>query len=357
MPFEALVGHRRVTQLLARAIARDTLPPTLLFAGPAGVGKWKVALATAQALNCLSPVRGPEPAEPAEPGTRHPAPGTRSPALPIDACGACRACERIARGLHVDVPVVTPDDKASIKIDVIRDVLSRTSYRPFEGRRRVVLIREAEALEPQAQNALLKSLEEPPPSTVFILTTSVPGALLPTVRSRAMMLRFGRLPADEVAAALVRDHDLGDAEARALAALADGSIGQALALATADVAELRELALLLLQQTAGRADAQGRLQVAAAVLGGPAKKERAREDLAMVFRLTASMLRDIEVLNSGAEPRLLANPIVAGDLQALARHFASDRARDAFGAVDRALFALERNAGPKVVAEWLALQL
>ena len=347
MPFGALVGHRRVTQLLARAIARNTLPPTLLFAGPAGVGKWKVAVATAQALNCLSPVRGPEPAEP----------GTRNPTLPIDACGACRACERIARGIHVDVPVVTPDDKASIKIDVIRDVLSRTAYRPFEGRRRVVLIREAETLEPQAQNALLKSLEEPPPSTVFILTTSVPGTLLPTVRSRAMMLRFGRLPADEVAAVLVRDHAYGDAEARALAALADGSIGQALALATTDVAELREIALLLLQQTAGRADAQGRLQVAAAVVGGPAKKERAREDLAMVFRLTASMLRDIEALNSGAEPRLLANPIIAGDLKALARHFGDDRARDAFSAVDRALFALERNAGTKIVAEWLALQL
>ena len=95
-----------------------------------------------------------------------------------------------------------PDDKASIKIDVVRDVLGRTAYRPFEGRRRVVLIREAETLEPSAQHALLKSLEEPPPATVFILTTAVPGALLPTVRSRTMLLRFGRLsPADGLRAA------------------------------------------------------------------------------------------------------------------------------------------------------------
>ena len=347
MPFQSLVGHRRVSALLSRAIARGTLPPTLLFAGPAGVGKWRAALTTAQALNCLTPVRPSEDAAGDDGAER----------LAIDACGTCRACERIARGVHVDVLMVTPDEKASIKIDVIRDVLSRTSYRPFEGRRRVVLIREAETLETASQNALLKSLEEPPPATVFILTTSVPGALLPTVRSRAMTLRFGRLPAAAVAAVLGRDHEYSDAEARALAALADGSIGQALALGAADLSILRETALQLLQQAAARGDAQGRLQAASVVVGGPSKKERPREDLAVIFRLAASMLRDMEAINSGADAGLLANPIVAADLRALARRYGGDRARDAFGAVDRALFALERNAGAKVVAEWLSLQL
>ena len=345
MTFRSLGGHRRVTALLSRAIARNTLPPTLLFAGPAGVGKWQAAVATAQALNCLNPVRpnhGPAPAS--------------DDGLAIDACGECRSCERIVRGLHVDVVAVAPDDKASIKIDVIRDVLARTWYRPFEGRRRVVSIREAETLEPQAQNALLKSLEEPPPATVFIMTTSVPGALLPTVLSRSMTVRFGRLPAADVAAVLVRDFEQAEAQARALAELADGSIGQALALENADVSVLRETALLLLQQAAGRGDAQSRLQAAGTVVGPP-KKERAREDMAIVFRLTASMLRDIEAINSGVDGGLIANPVVAEDLRALARHFNGDRGRDAFAAVDRALFALERNVGAKVVAEWLSLQL
>lgn len=351
MPFRTLVGHQRLTALLSRALARGTLPPTLLFAGPAGIGKWRVARATAQALNCLEPHRDPGQAagEPGEAGA--------PTGVVLDACGACRACDRIARGVHVDVLAVEPDEKASIKIDVIRDVLSRTGFRPFEGRRRVVLIREADALEPQSQNALLKSLEEPPPATVFILTTSIPGALLPTVRSRAMTLRFGRLTSREVADILVRDHEMGDADARAMAALADGSVGQALALGATDVALLRETALLLLQQTARRADVQARLQAAAAVVGSGPRNERPRSDLAVILRLTASMLRDLEALNSGADPRVLANPIVADELGALAGSFAGDRAREAFGAVDRALVALERNAGAKVVTEWLATQL
>ena len=339
MTLRDIIGHRRLTTLIARAIERDSLPPTLLFAGPSGVGKWAVARATAQAINCLERVK------------------PSATDLAIDACGKCRACDRVARNVHVDVIGVEPDDKASIKIDVIRDVLSRTGFRPFEGRRRVVLIREADTLEPASQNSLLKSLEEPPPGTMFILTTAVPGALLPTVRSRCMRLRFGRLTSAEIAAALIRDHDYSDAEARQTAPIADGSIGQALALIDNDLSMFRALAMGLLQQTAGRADSQSRVQAASALHTGGSKKERTREDVAIVLRLMASMLRDLEAINAGADRAVLANPLLTSDLEALARSYSGDRARAAFGAVDRALTALERNAGTKVVAEWLAVQM
>ena len=338
MTLREIIGHRRLTTLIARAIERESLPPTLLFAGPSGVGKWAAARAASQAVNCLEPVK---------------------PAgeLAIDACGKCRACDRIARGVHVDVITLEPDDKASIKIDVVRDVLSRTGFRPFEGRKRVVLIREADSLEPASQNSLLKSLEEPPPGTMFILTTAVPGALLPTVRSRCMRLRFGRLTSSEVAAALIRDHDYSDADARQTAPLADGSLGQALSLIDNDLTMFRELAMGLLQHSASRTDTQSRVQAASALHTGGSKKERTREDVAIVLRLMASMLRDLEAINAGADRAVLANPLLTGDLEALARAYSGDRARAAFGAVDRALTALERNAGTKVVTEWLAVQM
>lgn len=324
--------------LLAQAIARQTLPPTLMFAGPGGVGKSAVARAVAAAINCLAPVR-------------------ERAGVAIDACGTCRSCDRIARGVHVDVMWLEPDDRASIKIDVIRDVLGRTAFRPFEARRRVVVIRDAETLEPAAQNALLKSLEEPPPGTMFVLTTAVPSALLPTVQSRCMRLRFARLTEREVADVLVRDHGVSEPDARAAAVLADGRVGEALALESTDVAVLREAALLLLRQAATAPGVAARLQAASVVAIGPSRKERTREDVGLLLRMLASMLRDIELLNSDADRSLLANPLVADDLTAVKKGYAGDRARDAFAAVDRAILALDRNAGTKVVSEWLATQI
>jgi DNA polymerase-3 subunit delta' len=338
MTLRDILGHRRLTTLIARAIERESLPPTLLFAGPPGVGKWAVARATAQAVNCTEQVK----------------PGGD---LAIDACGKCRSCDRTSRNVHVDVLMLEPDDRASIKIDIVREVLAKVSYRPFEGRRRLVLIREADTLEPAAQNALLKSLEEPPPGTMFILTTAVPGALLPTVRSRCMRLRFGPLTTAEVAAGLVRDHDYQDDQAREAAPLSDGSLGQALALIDNDLTMFRELAMGLLRTSAGRADTQSRVQAAVTVHTGASKKERSREHVAIILRLMASMLRDLEAINAGANRALLANPLLAGDLESLARSYTGDRARAAFAAVDRGLVALERNAGMKVVTEWLAVQV
>src|SRR5438093_10927488 len=113
MPFRDVVGHHRLIDLLKRSVGNGTLPPSLLFTGPSGVGKRLTAIAVAQTLNCLK--AGP------------------------DACGECAACTRITRGIHPDVVIVEPGDSGAIKIDQIRDVVERANYRPFEGRRRAVI--------------------------------------------------------------------------------------------------------------------------------------------------------------------------------------------------------------------------
>jgi DNA polymerase-3 subunit delta' len=326
---ELVTGHRRLISLLSSAAARGSLPPTLLFAGPSGIGKFVVAQALAQTVNCLEPVS--------------------TDALPLDACGRCRACDRIARGLHVDVNVLEPDEKASIKTDVVREMLNGVGYRPFEGARRMVIIREADTLETQAQNALLKSLEEPPPSTMFILTTAIPGALLPTVRSRCMRMQFARLTEPEVAAILVRQSDVSEADAR--------SAGAALALASADLAVLRELAFQLLRVAGHSSSTAARLQAASALAVVKPKVDRPREEVGLILRMAASMLRDIELLNVGGDDQAVANATHRDQLAALSRSYAGSRARDAFGAVERALAGLERNAGTKVVADWVATQI
>jgi DNA polymerase-3 subunit delta' len=332
MPFRAITGHRPVLELLARATARGTLPPSLIFAGPEGVGKRRAATALAQALNCERPV---------EYSTGQ------------DACGECAACKRIARGVHADVLVIEPGETGSIKLDQVREAIDRSAYRPFEGRRRLVVIDQADALVDVAQEALLKTLEEPPPASVFVLITSRPDVLLATVRSRCRRLRFGPLSAADVADVLIRDHGIAPADAHAAAAAADGSVGRALAGSAEDANDARDAAARLLQSAASSNDPRRRLDGAKAlVAGGGDRDEVSRRLLAL-----SSLIRDMGLLVSRADDRALANLDLRPQLQALLRSYDADRTIRAFDTVDRALSALDRNASPKIVADWLALTI
>ena len=335
MPFKDIIGHARVVTLLSNALVRGTLPPAMLFSGPRGIGKRRVALAVAQTLNCLAPASGETP----------------------DACGACPACLRIARGMHPDVLVVEPGESGSIKIEQIRDVVDRSNYRPFEGRRRAVIIDQAGAMGDEAQNALLKTLEEPPSATIFILITSMPDTLLPTVLSRCSRIRFGALSADEVARVLVRDHEYDEKDARAAAADADGSAGRAIEASSVDVTEAREVAQKLLALAARVSDPSRRLDAAKGLV--PAKTPVAAERVYMAacLRSMASLLRDLGLLAGRADARLLANVDLKADLDRLTGTFDSRRSHRAFAAVDEALVALDQNVNPKVVTDWLVLHI
>jgi DNA polymerase-3 subunit delta' len=358
MPLRDIVGHVRLIKLLSRSAAGGTLPPSLLFAGPSGIGKRLTAVSLAQTLNCLAiGPANPESRTP-NPEAGHPNPESRIPnPEPIDACGVCAACTRIARGVHPDVLLVEPGDNGSIKIDQVRDIVDRAAYRPFEGRRRVVIFDEADALVSAAQNALLKTLEEPPSSSVFILVTSRPDVLLATVRSRCPQLRFRPLSADDIASVLVkRGHS--ESEARAVAATADGSLGQALEASAGELVEARDIAQRVLAHVSAHNDPARRLEGAKELLaktGGSGASDR--DQLSSHLRAMASLLRDVEVLSTNADDRTLANPDVRPALEQLTQTYQGARGVRAFGAVDRALVALDRNAGVKLVADWLVLQL
>jgi len=332
MPFRAIAGHRPLLELLSRATARGTLPPSVIFAGPEGVGKRLTALALAQALNCEHPIEAED---------------------SRDACGTCASCKRIARGVHADILIIEPGDSGSIKVDQVREAIDRSMYRPFEGRRRVVIVDEADALMSEAQNALLKTLEEPPSASVFVLITNRPDVLLPTVRSRCQQLRFGPLTPGEVAAVLIRDHELDGADAHAAAAASDGSVGRALAVSADDANEARDAAARLLQAAASSQDPRRRLDGAKVLTGGSGD----RDELTRRLLALSSLIRDMGLLLSRADDRTLANADLKPQLQALIRSFDGHRTIRAFETVDRALSALDRNASPKIVADWLALTI
>jgi DNA polymerase-3 subunit delta' len=193
MPFADLTAQDRAVAPLRAALRRGALHHAYLFGGPAGVGKAAAALLVAQAANCDAP----------------PSPGTGG--YRDDPCGACGPCRKVARGVHPDV-IVLREERAMVKagvwdprggrtpsrdivVDQVRDLVDhRLALRRAEARRRFVVIDPADAMNPQAQNALLKTLEEPPDDTTLVLVSSTPDALLPTIRSRCLRVAFAPGP-------------------------------------------------------------------------------------------------------------------------------------------------------------------
>jgi DNA polymerase-3 subunit delta' len=335
MPLRSIIGHKPLVDLLRRAVARDRVPQSLLFAGPEGVGKHAVAIALAQAVNC----------------PRRQAQGKEAG----DACGECPTCLRIANNQHSDVAVVDQGGEASIKIKMLRErVLEVVGFRPFEARHRVYIIDPADELTIEAQDALLKTLEEPPPAAIFILITAYPDTLLQTVQSRCRRLRFGPLAEAEVARVLSERYGLDNAKARALAAASGGSVSRALDEETGDLGDDRDAALALLAATKDRAIAP-RLK-AAASLAQHNSKRRDREALGMRLSIVLSLVRDMGVLAAGA-PEPLANADLEDALRRLAPAFDGRRLANAFGVIVEAQDALTRNASPKIVADWVAVTI
>lgn len=201
-----LIGNERAVAALSRALAAGTSAHAYLFVGPAQVGKGTLARKLAQALNC----------------TEDDPP-----------CDACRPCRRIAAGVHADVQVVTvePSDEGpqhkAISVGQMREVERAVALNPFEGRTRVVIIDPADAMNSEAQNAFLKTLEEPPPHVTFVLITAREERLLSTIRSRCRQVEFRLLPIAAVEGAL-REAGLDAERARLLARLSRGRIGWAL---------------------------------------------------------------------------------------------------------------------------------
>ena len=173
---------------LRTAVQEDRVGHAYLFSGPRGTGKTSTARILAKVLNCENPVDG-------------------------EPCCICDNCVAVDEGRIVDW-LLELDAASNNGVANIRDLIERIPL-GTSGNRKVVILDEVHMLSPGASNALLKSLEEPPDSTVFVLTSAIPGVLLPTVRSRCMQLRLGRLTEAEVSEILVRDHEQSPEEAEA----------------------------------------------------------------------------------------------------------------------------------------------
>lgn len=209
MSFDRILDQQTPVRLLRSMLRRNRIPHGLLFWGPGGVGKRLAGLEMAKAINCAE--------------------------REDDACDTCLSCRKIVGGNHPDVATITPVKRSRIiDVDTVRAMNEMASLRPFESKWRVFLIQEADRMGVPAQNHFLKTLEEPPGQSVFILLTEYPGLLLPTIRSRCQRVRFGALRPQTVAGLIRQGRDLPDAVAESIAALAQGQMSRALDLVDSD---------------------------------------------------------------------------------------------------------------------------
>jgi DNA polymerase-3 subunit delta' len=241
-----------------------------LFTGIAGIGKSAAATTFAMACNCLAA------------GTEA---SSRTTAR-VEPCSQCRACKKIRSGTHPDVITIAPE-KSAIRIDRVRELLQTLVLKPYEARRRVVIVVDAQCMTPEAANAILKVLEEPPDHTMLILVAPGASDLLPTVVSRCQNVRFHPISVQQLTQMLIDRQIAAPAAARSLAAAAEGSYAKAVELARSGWAQRRRW---LMNQLAciGR-QTTGVLLAFAEVLA------KDKDRLTDAFEIMKSQLRDVAV--------------------------------------------------------------
>jgi len=291
MTWQGVRGQDEVVERFRTALANNRLASTFLFVGPEGIGKRKFALALAQAFLC-----------------------ERNDERQLNPCGSCSACKQVLAGSHPDIDYVAkPADKNTIPLELLigddehrmrEGLCYRISLKPFSGKRKIAILDDADYLNDTMKasaNALLKTLEEPPPRSVLILLGTSEQRQLPTIRSRCQVVRFQPLMPEDIAAILLEQRFTADhATAQRVAAEAQGSVANARRLLDEEYADFRRDLLQALSTPPLQPSPLIKLvqtYVDAAGKESAAKKVRMKEALA----ISGSYFRSLLLTGAGAE--------------------------------------------------------
>ena len=340
--FSKIVGNEHVKHTLNHLLANGRVPNAMLFAGDDGVGKLQFALALARAFICTDPTGG-------------------------EACGVCSACSRVDTfvipteptdknkdefkkvffGGHSDVGKVVTY-KRTILVDAIRDLEKHAYFRPYEAKARFFIIDEADKMNDESSNALLKTLEEPASTSHIFLITSRPDSLLATVRSRCQTLRFAPIETGKIEKFLIEDRAFSHHEARLAARLSRGSIGRAVSINVEQFRVRREKMLGVITNAIETSDRAALLRTAEE-MNDAKNKDLFEENLDIL----QSLIHDVWTLKVSSDAARVVNRDLADKLTRLAEDSGSADMPAWLGAIDTMRENFTVNINKKIAADAL----
>jgi DNA polymerase-3 subunit delta' len=342
--FESIVDQEKPVRLLSSIIQKGNIPHALLFTGIEGVGKRETANLFAMACNCLA---GTFPSQPLSDTETDHEPGG-SPLLP---CGDCKSCRKIISGNHPDVISIKPD-KTHIKIGQIRDLFHILAMKPYEAKYRVVIITDAHALNPEAGNALLKVLEEPPDRTILVLTALHLHDLLPTIASRCQHIRFNPISHTVLTNFLVTQKGISVGEADLLATLAKGSLSRARTLVASGWIQQRAWILGMMGK---KPTGQPPLESVTTRLAFSEKLIQNKDRIAEALDILKIWFRDLMIYP--LSPDRVINKDLCHMLKQRSEEMQMDELLWAYDAIQSAQEKINGNANPRLTLDVMMMQL
>ncbi len=327
-------------------LAADRVPHSLLFAGAEGVGKKQFALELAKSFVCQNPNS-------------------------FEACDICAACKRADKftfpksddkdahkevifSEHADIGLVIPHGK-NILVDTVRDLEREANFRPFEAKARFLLIDEAEKLntaKDNAANALLKTLEEPPPTSYIFLITSRPDALLPTILSRCQTIRFAPIPPKEIENYLLETKKISPDDAEILAKLSAGSIRHALSLDLDGFRERRDVMLKVLESLLVKQDRATLLRTAEEM-----NDAKNKDSYNASLEILENLIHDVWKLTLGESEENIVNADIKNNLKKLAEKAESKRLAAWLTEIETMRKNFNVNLNKKIATDALFIQM
>ncbi len=342
--FDKFVGNDYIKEIFRRMLKEKRVPHSLLFVGEEGVGKKQFALELAKSFVCQNP-------------------------NDFEACGKCAACqradvfnfpkpddkkeefERVFFSQHSDIGTVIPC-RNNILVDSIRALEKEANFRPYEADARFLFIEDAEKMNKQAANALLKTLEEPPPTSYIFLITSRPDSLLPTILSRCQTIRFAPIPNDEIENYLLETKKISPDDAQMLAKLSAGSIGRALSLDLEKFRIQRETMLKVLESLLVKQDRAVLLRT-----GEEMNDAKNKDNYDESLKVLETLIHDIWQITLGATDENIVNADIKNNLKILADNADAKRLASWLTEIETMRENFNVNLNRKIATDALFMQM